>query len=80
MCILRRLVLRGVSDAAYGRVRREKAGGSEMTRDERVRESAIRAIVLERGSYSKPSEIRAILNDPRYIVTRRGAVKKRKIK
>jgi hypothetical protein len=42
--------------------------------EQRVIESSIRIIELKYGYY-KPSQIRALLRDPRFEVTERGAVK-----
>ena len=51
----------------------------ELTREEkrakRVVASATRMITLLHGSYAKPSEVRALLRDPKFEVTKRGAVK-----
>lgn len=49
---------------------------TKKTFEERVLESAILRIIDAKGIYSKPSEVRAILRDRRYYVSKRGAVKK----
>lgn len=47
------------------------------TFEERVVRSAIIEIKNLFGSYAKPSQIRNLLRDPRYYVTKRGAVRKK---